>query len=642
MAKTQILDVLGEPELLLPQKLQAALAANDRVKLSFSLLQTAQDHALHPQAPLPDLTAELRAAGLDSPLDLAGSRREPDGALHVPGAAQLRQILLDDIAAMLAPLQLTGQAAELPARLEQLLAALPPFRDDRVPEGVIGALTSAGRGGADSLHRLVMDAHKALNALEGSLAEETLDGARVWRVEEADRSLIRAFMAGVNETAPLKFDHPGLGTTATRTGAELLIQNDIGTTDAHVLVLRVAGLTATLTYTDIHRQRLKFFQGLFKPLPVTWTDTRTARADTLAEGGEYDLTVGRFEGEDLRALERYLQFLGSRIVFLIDWNHARKCLRAFLPKEDVSRLLKWAADSKLGHRGFLQLGGERLVYEALELAQPTVLRYGERLDEILGAQSAYDYLQFVLREATSGLLQGRSERFIRDEIKAELARRIRSLDASLLGIALTHAERVFDIAASVHDGLMRYGEPQAEQILERTAQRARKWEEESDAIVTHVRQLARRTSRPEVYAGLLHAADDAADGLEEAAFLMQHLTDVPPCGALIAPVQLLAGLLVAAAQESVKMFAAASHVTRAGEREDLQDFFAAVERVVAIEHETDDAERAVTSALLKSEGEVRTVLLLSRLGAVLEDAADGLCLSALKLRDHVLNEVMTG
>jgi hypothetical protein len=66
-------------------------------------------------------------------------------------------------------------------------------------------------------------------------------------------------MNGVNQTAKLKFEHVGLGTTATRSGEDLIIQNDIGTTDAHVLVLRVNKLKATLTYTDIHIQRFCFF-----------------------------------------------------------------------------------------------------------------------------------------------------------------------------------------------------------------------------------------------------------------------------------------------------------------------------------------------------------------------------------------------
>jgi uncharacterized protein Yka (UPF0111/DUF47 family) len=556
--------------------------------------------------------------------------------------ARLRQVVADDLAAMLAPLQLAGarQAGELCARQETLLRALPALADERVPAGLIATITSAGRtAGEDSLHRLVMDAHKALNALPGSLAGESLDGAQVWRIEEEDRPLIRAFMAGLNETAPLKFDHPGLATTVTRSGGRLLIQNDIGTTDAHVLVLKVDGLTATLTYTDVHGQRLAFFQSLFKPLPVRWSSPGTQHSERLA-AQDYYLTVARFDANDRLALERYLTFVGSRIVFLIDWNRARKRLREFLPKADGVRLLKWAADSRIGHRAFLQLGGERLLYEAIEFAQPTPLRYGERLHEILGVEAAYEYLQFVLREAAMGLLQSRAERFIRDEIKAELARRFRSVHASLLGIALSHAERVFDLAAAVADALGRCGEPQAAAVLERTARHARAWERESDAIVTRVRSLARRTANPGVYARLLHRADDAADGLEDAAFLMTHLAAVAPPPQLLEPVQALAALLVAGAQESVKMLEAARHVTRAGEREDLQDFFAAADRVAAIESETDTQERAVTSTLLSSDADARTLHLLSRLAAVLEEAADGLAHAALQLRDHLLDEVM--
>jgi uncharacterized protein Yka (UPF0111/DUF47 family) len=647
--KTLIIDDLGERALLLPQKLQEALAANDRLKLCFSLLQAAERHADHEQEPPTDLRAEQHAAGIGSEFDLTivNSRREPDGNLHVPGAERLRRIIVDDLAAMSAPLALTGvPAAEALGKREQTLtAALPEFTADRVPKDLIGAMTSASRGlgaASDSLHLLVMDLHKAINAIASGLAQESVDGARAWNIDAADRPLIRAFMSGLNETAPLKFDHPGLGTTVTRAGKRLVIQNDIGTTDAHVLVLHVEGLTATLTYTDVHARRLKFFQSLFKPFAVQWTEPRARRNEKFAEEPDYYLSVAHLEAADAHALERYLVFLGSRLVFLIDWNRARKRLQEFLPKDEVVKLLKWAADNKIGQRGFLQLGGERVLYEAIEFAQPTPLRYGERLHESLGAEETFDYLQFVFREATTGLLEGRSERFIRDEIKAELARRFRTANASLLTIALSHAERVFDLATAVRDGLLCYAEPQALQLFERTAQRAHQWEQECDAIVSRIRTLAQRTSKPEAYAGLLHEADDAADGLEEASFLLTHVVTVAPSRELMEPVHTLAALLVAGAQESVKMFAAASHVTREGEREDLQDFFAAVDRIVAIEHETDTAQRVVISALLTDGADVQTFQLLWSIAQVLEQAADGLSLSALKLRDHLLNEVITG
>jgi hypothetical protein len=41
-----------------------------------------------------------------------------------------------------------------------------------------------------------------------------------------------------------------------------VIQNDIGTTDAHVIVIHVQDLTTSVTYTDVHPERLAFFQEL--------------------------------------------------------------------------------------------------------------------------------------------------------------------------------------------------------------------------------------------------------------------------------------------------------------------------------------------------------------------------------------------
>ena len=43
--KTQILDAIGESELQPAMRLNAALAANDRLKYAFSLLQMALAHA---------------------------------------------------------------------------------------------------------------------------------------------------------------------------------------------------------------------------------------------------------------------------------------------------------------------------------------------------------------------------------------------------------------------------------------------------------------------------------------------------------------------------------------------------------------------------------------------------------------------
>jgi hypothetical protein len=60
--------------------------------------------------------------------------------------------------------------------------------------------------------------------------------------------VVEAFMRGLESTRKLKFGHPGLATTASRSGARLTIQNDIGETDAHVVVIAVEQDAVTVTY----------------------------------------------------------------------------------------------------------------------------------------------------------------------------------------------------------------------------------------------------------------------------------------------------------------------------------------------------------------------------------------------------------
>ncbi|MGB7988299.1 MAG: hypothetical protein WCF44_02820, partial [Candidatus Methylophosphatis roskildensis] len=55
--KTRIIDALGEPKLLLPALVNEALAANDRAKYYFALLQIAQARADDPQRSAPELVA---------------------------------------------------------------------------------------------------------------------------------------------------------------------------------------------------------------------------------------------------------------------------------------------------------------------------------------------------------------------------------------------------------------------------------------------------------------------------------------------------------------------------------------------------------------------------------------------------------
>ena len=63
--KSEIIEQLGQVDLLLPSLVAEALAANDRVKLRLSVLQAAARRAHEPKSARFDLTAECRAAGVD-------------------------------------------------------------------------------------------------------------------------------------------------------------------------------------------------------------------------------------------------------------------------------------------------------------------------------------------------------------------------------------------------------------------------------------------------------------------------------------------------------------------------------------------------------------------------------------------------
>ena len=644
MLKTEIVSELGESPLLLPAYVERALQANNRIKYLFTLLQEARRYADNPEDGAGDLRAERDAADIDdASLDsvVPGSRRTTEGVYFIPRVAELHAQMVDALQAMLAPVRIgagDSAATGYEQRLQALLAGLPPLSGDEVPGAYIDGVTRARHGGEDSLHLLVMDLHKQINGLQAGLAQETIDGARVYAVGEADRSLVKAFMEGLNSTAPLKFDHPGLDTTATRSGERLIIENDIGTTDAHVLVIHVRGLEVILTYTDIHQRRAMFFESLFEQYRVDWQDTRTRDLEGSAGKERYFLCVGRYAAADQKQLLDYLAFLGSRVVFLIDWNKARKRLRNFVSKNDCLDVLKWAADNNYGHRAFLQIGGERIIYEALGQLSRTEANYGDRLDEMLGRERACDYLRFALQAASAGLLGGRSDRLIRDEIKAEIFNYFQSAQEGIYELCADHAAAVYDIAGVVRD-LMHGGAPDREQAA-RTAVLAKRWETQADELLNRVREVTRRSGSGQRLRNMTEQADDVVDSLEEAAYLLTLLPEPLPAS-FSRPLGNLADMVVEGARGYVRCIETARQLEANNLREDRQGFLEAVDDILTVEHRTDDGERRMFAAMIEENADNRQMHVLTRLTQSFEEAADALARSVLILKDYVLDEVIT-
>ncbi|KPF71349.1 hypothetical protein IP69_06535 [Bosea sp. AAP35] len=630
--KSEILAAIGERELQPAAQLNAALAANDRVKYIFSLLQLASAHARDPDQPFSTLRRERTACGIDDPdLDLViGQARTKGKSCHVAGAAKIVARIADEMRLMAAPV-LAGKPDGLATRLDALLKALPSGRDDLLDPEAISAMTQAGHKHADSLHSLVMDLHKQLNAMQETLAEETIDGAAAYNLSETDRPLVQAFMAGLNRTAKLKFDHPGLATTATRSGERLLIQNDIGTTDAHVIVIHVEGHTVSVTYTDVHPERLAFFQTMLKPHAVTWEGERTA---TLAAGAPFYLATGRFAAKDAKGCRADLEFLGSRLVFLIDWNRARKQLRGFLRGSDRLALLQGAADTEIGHRAFLELGGARLVNQAIEETAGSSMRFGDRLYDVLGDAETLDFMTFVLRTSAEGMLAGQSQALIRDRVRVTLATHFSNEEQRLLGLAGDHAGLIFELATLVREGL------QSDQNgAGKRARRAGHFEHDADLLVIEMREAVRRRPDYLVFKTLLEAADDAADELEDAAFLLDlDALEGKPLPLL----QGLADLLVEASQEWIKALGHATQIGRSASQAETEDFLTAVDRIAALEHQADDAQRALAASAIKHSKDFRQLHLYNAIGGRLEATADALKHANHILRDHVLTDLIDG
>jgi hypothetical protein len=174
--KARIIEQLGEVDVLLPSRIADGLAANDRAKVRMSALQSAAKRAGNPAAPPDDLSAESRVAGIDVGeirTVVAAARTITPGTIAAPGLTGLIKALFEDTGIMVEAVAAGDAAAGSMAanRLSALKADVPTGQDEIETRRIV-AITSLPDGGADSLHRLVMDLHKALNRLAATHAEE--------------------------------------------------------------------------------------------------------------------------------------------------------------------------------------------------------------------------------------------------------------------------------------------------------------------------------------------------------------------------------------------------------------------------------------------------------------------------------------
>jgi uncharacterized protein Yka (UPF0111/DUF47 family) len=485
-----------------------------------------------------------------------------------------------------------------------------------------------------------MDLHKQLNAMSSEIATENLDGAHVWQIEEADRPLIQAFMRGLNRTAPLKFSHPGLDTAVTRNGARLLIQNDIGTNDVHVLVIEVEKQTVSLTYSDLHAGRFDFFRQMLEVIGFEWTVFDPVTSDGLNAGKPYQLGKARFTAANEAMLMTGLEAVASRIVFVIDWNRARKRLQNFVRKPQAHALLRRVADEDWGHMAWLLAGGERLVFNAMQAVDSEAFRVGDRLDEVLGQASATEFLLELMRLSSIMLRQQQPMALVADEARMLLARvlRQRTFEFDLLAehAAYCHA-LALALCSALENGTVANAAQSESLVL-----RAKAWERKADHLLIDARQRAERQNRWLPVVELLEKSDDVADALEEAIFI-HSMTQLEPLAGLPVPVRealrQLADTTLAAIQDQVKAIEIARRVNERGDPADSELFLQTLWRMLRAERLCDELSRQARMTIVQTlHAAPAELLLASDLAKTIEQASDGLLAAGYALRQMVLNK----
>ncbi|WP_353140628.1 DUF47 family protein [Limnohabitans sp.] len=527
------------------------------------------------------------------------------------------------------------------ARCEVWRSHLKKFSTaEGISNATITALTHGDRKQNDSFHLLVMDLHKCINAIASTISTENIAGAHAWHVLPEDHARIEAFMHGLQRTAPLKFSHPGLDTAATRDDKRLLIQNDIGTNDAHVLVIEVRDKKIELTYSELHKGRFDFFRTMLENIGFEWQVFEPVITAELNAGKPYYVGKATFLAKKETDLLQALYMVGSRIVFVIDWNRARKRLQHFVCKKVAIKLLTQSAESEYGHMAWLLAGGEKLVYQTMQSVASDAFRIGDRLDEVCGEHAAELFLEDLMRMCSAMLLDQQPTSLIADEARMLLVHvlRKRSFEFDLLA---DHAAYCHALSQLLSQCL----ETSTEQTVisfKVFADQAKEWEHAADRLLTEARQRAERQPRWQSVVHLLSQSDDVADTLEESIFIISMLTRTPmhsitqEVGAVLAR---LVQATQAAIQDYIKAIQIARDITSDGTSQDTDAFLKVLWQMLRAERHCDELYREARLLIVTHLHDQPVAFgLTSDLAAAIESASDALLSVGHQLRKMVFEK----
>ncbi|MGA2128473.1 MAG: hypothetical protein ABSG76_20265 [Xanthobacteraceae bacterium] len=76
----------------------------------------------------------------------------------------------------------------------------------------------------------------------------------------------------------------------------------------------------------------------FDAFSMQWSGLDRKTAEGLGTDGVFYLVTGRYAADSVKRGDIFLEAVGAALVFLIDWNKARKVLRAWVAKDDANRI----------------------------------------------------------------------------------------------------------------------------------------------------------------------------------------------------------------------------------------------------------------------------------------------------------------
>ena len=643
--KNKILFDLGEKRIVLPDLLKEGIVANDRVKYYFTLLQNSKIKILNRKDVTKGLLEErerLKISEVVSDAILENCNLIRENTIYMPGVQRILKEIHKCIKTMLKPLELMEQTErfeEYTSRFSLMQGILLSNYNDIINFEVIDSIVSADRSIKDTPHLLVMDLHKELNNLLSLITLESIDGANVFDIKEQNRFIIQSFMKGINRTAKLKFDHPGLGTTATQIGDKIVIQNDIGETDAHVIVISIEGNIINITYTDIHFNRAIFFQNLLDKFAINWNSAIT-KENGKFESSIYYIINGSYSAKNKDDLRDFLEFLGSKIVFIIDWNRARKKLQRFISKKRTIELLKWAADNEIGHMAFLVLGGEKIIYEALSTLSTSSNIIKGKLEEILGDENSFEALKTVLSVTSDGLLRNKSQTIIYDEIKADLSKYLKGMEELFIDYISEIACYIYDLASMIRDSLLLVNSPHFIETINKNSEIAKILERDADNVVIRVRKLVEKNQQFTFFSKLAVLVDDVADYLEESAFHLTLLQEKFVVMEAFTYLQELSDNVVYASMELIKIIEILTDIKSKSLRDDLSEFLESIQFIRTIEQKTDVIDRTIKKILICKCNDFKEYLPISEVSYRLERSGDSFMYVAEMLYNYIMSEII--